>query len=169
MATSKIFVIGGTGAQGMPVVRALVADKNYSVRVLSRDPNSRRAKELLESAQQSLAEVGNADELAHCEISLADAEKALGHWDEAVAHAERALGLLGTEPRIQSVTARVTLAEIYGECLQRTRARGLDILARLGNTTYGVARAVLYDRTWASRLKAASTGSALLPAMGQAG
>ncbi len=33
----------------------------------------------------------------------------------------------------------------------------------------GVARAVLYDRTWASRLKAASTGSALLPAMGQAG
>ncbi|WP_028802118.1 helix-turn-helix domain-containing protein [Streptomyces sp. 142MFCol3.1] len=76
-------------------------------------PDPDRAKELLESAQQSLAEVGNADELAHCEISLADAEKALGHWDEAVAHAERALGLLGAEPRIQSVTARVTLAEIY--------------------------------------------------------
>ena len=38
--TSKIFVIGGTGAQGMPIIRALVADKNYSVRFLTRDPMS---------------------------------------------------------------------------------------------------------------------------------
>jgi uncharacterized protein YbjT (DUF2867 family) len=29
--TSKILVIGGTGAQGMPIIRALVADKKYSV------------------------------------------------------------------------------------------------------------------------------------------
>ena len=41
--TSKIFVIGGTGAQGIPIIRALVADKKYSVRFLSRDPASRRA------------------------------------------------------------------------------------------------------------------------------
>ena len=34
--TSKIFVIGGTGAQGLPVIGALVADKKYSVRALSR-------------------------------------------------------------------------------------------------------------------------------------
>ena len=40
--TPTIFVIGGTGAQGMPVVRALVADKKYSVRVLSRDSTSPR-------------------------------------------------------------------------------------------------------------------------------
>ncbi|MFF7889580.1 NmrA family NAD(P)-binding protein [Streptomyces sp. NPDC020794] len=39
-ATSSIFVIGGTGAQGMPVVRALVADKKYSVKVLTRDASS---------------------------------------------------------------------------------------------------------------------------------
>src|SRR5262249_49190926 len=38
--TSKIFVIGGTGAQGMPIIRALVADKKYSVRFLTRDPAS---------------------------------------------------------------------------------------------------------------------------------
>ena len=45
--TSTIFVIGGTGAQGMPIVRALVADKKYSVRVLTRDSSSPRAQELL--------------------------------------------------------------------------------------------------------------------------
>jgi tetratricopeptide (TPR) repeat protein len=36
----------------------------------------------------------------------------LGQWDEAAAHAERALGLTGTESRIQAVGARGTLAEI---------------------------------------------------------
>ncbi|MGH3524239.1 MAG: NmrA family NAD(P)-binding protein [Mycobacterium sp.] len=45
--TSTIFVIGGTGAQGMPIVRALVADKKYSVRVLTRDSTSPRAQALL--------------------------------------------------------------------------------------------------------------------------
>ena len=44
-ATSRIFVIGGTGAR-LPVIGALVADKKYSVRALSRDPNSRRATAL---------------------------------------------------------------------------------------------------------------------------
>jgi nucleoside-diphosphate-sugar epimerase len=34
---SKIFVVGGTGAQGMPVVRGLVADKKDEVLLLSRD------------------------------------------------------------------------------------------------------------------------------------
>ena len=63
-ATSKIFVIGGTGAQGIPIVRALVADKKYSVRVLSRDPASRRAKELLELGNVSILEGTFADEEA---------------------------------------------------------------------------------------------------------
>jgi hypothetical protein len=45
-ATSRIFVIGGTGAQGLPVIGALVADKKYFVRALSRDPDSRRATAL---------------------------------------------------------------------------------------------------------------------------
>ncbi|KAK0728317.1 NmrA family protein [Lasiosphaeria miniovina] len=43
----KIFVVGGTGAQGLPVVRGLAADGKYAVRVLTRDPTSRRAKELV--------------------------------------------------------------------------------------------------------------------------
>lgn len=61
-ATSKIFVVGGTGAQGVPIVRALVADKKYSVRVLSRDPASRRAKELLALGNVSILEGSFADE-----------------------------------------------------------------------------------------------------------
>ncbi|KAG0649499.1 hypothetical protein D0Z07_4271 [Hyphodiscus hymeniophilus] len=45
--TSKIFIVGGTGAQGIPVIQALVKDKKYSCRVLSRDTKSPRAKSLL--------------------------------------------------------------------------------------------------------------------------
>ncbi|WP_322859676.1 NmrA family NAD(P)-binding protein [Mycobacterium europaeum] len=59
---SKVFVIGGTGAQGMPIVRALVADKKYAVRFLSRDPGSRRAKELLALDNVSVLEGSFADE-----------------------------------------------------------------------------------------------------------
>jgi NmrA-like family len=61
-STSRIFVIGGTGAQGMPVVRALVADKKYSVLVLTRDSTSPRAKALLELGNVSLLEGSFADE-----------------------------------------------------------------------------------------------------------
>src|SRR5215471_945839 len=60
--TSEIFVIGGTGAQGMPIIRALVADKKYSVRFLTRDPASRRAKELLTLDNVSVLEGSFADE-----------------------------------------------------------------------------------------------------------
>ncbi|KAL4725697.1 hypothetical protein ACLX1H_007848 [Fusarium chlamydosporum] len=47
MTASKIFVIGGTGAQGMPVVRGLVSDERYAVKILTRNPESRRAQELV--------------------------------------------------------------------------------------------------------------------------
>ncbi|GAB7522878.1 NmrA family NAD(P)-binding protein [Paraburkholderia sp. 2C] len=60
--TSRIFVVGGTGAQGLPVISALVADRQYSVRALSRDPNSRRAKALLELGNVSIVEGTFADE-----------------------------------------------------------------------------------------------------------
>jgi len=46
LSNSRIFVIGGTGAQGLPVIKALVADEKYSVRFLSRDPDSQRARSL---------------------------------------------------------------------------------------------------------------------------
>jgi uncharacterized protein YbjT (DUF2867 family) len=60
--TSTIFVIGGTGAQGMPIVRALVADKKYSVRVLTRDSTSPRAQALLALGNVSMLEGSFADE-----------------------------------------------------------------------------------------------------------
>src|ERR1700753_4242013 len=60
--TSKIFVVGGTGAQGIPIIRALVADKKYAVRALSRDPASRRAKALLALGNVSIIEGTFADE-----------------------------------------------------------------------------------------------------------
>src|ERR1700730_2933655 len=60
--TSKIFVIGGTGAQGIPIIRALVADKKYSVRFLSRDSASRRARDLLALDNVSVLEGSFADE-----------------------------------------------------------------------------------------------------------
>ena len=60
--TSHIFVIGGTGAQGLPVISALVADRKYSVRALSRDPNSRRAKALLALGNVEIIEGTFADE-----------------------------------------------------------------------------------------------------------
>ena len=49
-----ILVIGATGAQGLAIIDALLAPKEdgtpspYAVRGLTRDPNSRRAKELAE-------------------------------------------------------------------------------------------------------------------------
>lgn len=60
--TSKIFVIGGTGAQGLPVIGALVADKKYSVRALSRDATSRRANALLALGNVEIVEGTFADE-----------------------------------------------------------------------------------------------------------
>ncbi|KAI0540425.1 hypothetical protein GGR58DRAFT_499230 [Xylaria digitata] len=41
-----VAIIGGTGAQGVPVVRDLLESGDYSVRVLTRDTNSARFKEL---------------------------------------------------------------------------------------------------------------------------
>lgn len=46
MTSRTIAVIGGTGAQGIPVVRDLVRSNNYTVRALTRDPNSARFKEI---------------------------------------------------------------------------------------------------------------------------
>jgi hypothetical protein len=60
--TFNIFVIGGTGAQGIPIIRALVADKKYSVRFLSRDATSPRATALLALDNVSVLEGSFADE-----------------------------------------------------------------------------------------------------------
>ncbi|KIV79141.1 hypothetical protein PV11_06721 [Exophiala sideris] len=60
--TSYIFVVGGTGAQGIPVIRGLVKDKKYKCRVLTRDVNSARAKDLLALGNVELIEGSFASE-----------------------------------------------------------------------------------------------------------
>jgi hypothetical protein len=52
---SKIFIVGGTGAQGLPVIKSLVSDSKYTCRILTRDVKSARAK--------SLQALGNSVEL----------------------------------------------------------------------------------------------------------
>ncbi|OLN86605.1 NmrA-like family domain-containing protein 1-like protein 6 [Colletotrichum chlorophyti] len=46
MSSRRIFVIGATGAQGIPVCRGLTKDGGYSLRVLTRDSTSARALEI---------------------------------------------------------------------------------------------------------------------------
>lgn len=60
--TSRIFVIGGTGAEGIPVIRSLIKDKKYSCRVLTRDHNSSRAQALVALGNVELIEGTFADE-----------------------------------------------------------------------------------------------------------
>ncbi|KAM0284166.1 hypothetical protein ACHAQH_002156 [Verticillium albo-atrum] len=57
-----IFVVGGTGAQGIPVIRGLVKDGAYRVRALTRDLNSSRAKQLLDLGNVELQEGSFASE-----------------------------------------------------------------------------------------------------------
>ncbi|KAF2673300.1 NAD(P)-binding protein [Microthyrium microscopicum] len=46
MSPPLVFIVGGTGAQGIPIVKSLVEDGSYSVRILTRDTSSKRAMEL---------------------------------------------------------------------------------------------------------------------------
>jgi len=43
---NTVLIIGGTGAQGVPVVKALAADSKYAVRLLTRSSSSKEASEL---------------------------------------------------------------------------------------------------------------------------
>ncbi|GAB1739373.1 hypothetical protein NU219Hw_g4335t1 [Hortaea werneckii] len=52
----EILVIGGTGAQGLPVVKALSDSGRYSVRVLTRKTYSERAQEILKLPNVTLVQ-----------------------------------------------------------------------------------------------------------------
>ncbi|KAL4960344.1 NmrA/HSCARG family protein [Aspergillus stella-maris] len=71
-----ILVIGGTGAQGTPVVEALSSNTHYSVRLLTRDPTSSKA--------QSLASLPNVSIIQGSQDSQADLHAAFsgvyGAW-----------------------------------------------------------------------------------------
>ncbi|KAF2170785.1 hypothetical protein M409DRAFT_63848 [Zasmidium cellare ATCC 36951] len=61
----KVFVVGGTGAQGIPVIQGLVSDGAYTTRVLTRDLNSSRARSLLDLGNVELVQgtFANEDDL----------------------------------------------------------------------------------------------------------
>ena len=94
-ATSTIFVVGGTGAQGIPVVRALVADKKYSVRVLTRDAASPRAQALLALGNVSLLEGTFADEDVLREV-FRGCDGAFVNTGRCAQHGDRATVLMNT-------------------------------------------------------------------------
>ncbi|KAB8227975.1 NmrA/HSCARG family protein [Aspergillus alliaceus] len=52
----EVLVIGGTGAQGLPVVKALSSSKQFSVRILTRDAKSARAQEIVKLPNVSVVE-----------------------------------------------------------------------------------------------------------------
>lgn len=60
----RVFVIGATGAQGLPVVRGLAGDGRYSVLALTRDAGSARASALRRVGDVSLLQGSFADEEA---------------------------------------------------------------------------------------------------------
>ncbi|CAI7639190.1 unnamed protein product [Penicillium pancosmium] len=57
-----VLVIGGTGAQGVPVVRSLATDSNYNIRVLTRSASSKEAKYLATLPGVSIFEGNTYDE-----------------------------------------------------------------------------------------------------------
>ncbi|KDR74238.1 hypothetical protein GALMADRAFT_227329 [Galerina marginata CBS 339.88] len=57
-----VAIVGGTGAQGIPVIKALTSDSAYAVRVLTRNPNSTSAKELAALPNVSIIEGNSYDE-----------------------------------------------------------------------------------------------------------
>ncbi|KAF2865425.1 hypothetical protein BDV95DRAFT_554319 [Massariosphaeria phaeospora] len=55
MGQQTVLVVGGAGAQGIPIVQALSQDPNYAVRVLTRNPASPTALSLLTLPNVSIA------------------------------------------------------------------------------------------------------------------
>lgn len=60
--TPKVFIVGGTGAQGIPVIRGLVKEKAYECRVLTRSMTSERAKAIVNLGNVELVEGSFANE-----------------------------------------------------------------------------------------------------------
>ncbi|KAF1995569.1 NAD(P)-binding protein [Amniculicola lignicola CBS 123094] len=54
MAPKIVLIIGGAGAQGLPIVEALSKDPQYQIRVLTRNPTSPSAKKVLSYPNTSL-------------------------------------------------------------------------------------------------------------------
>ncbi len=69
-----ILVVGGSGVTGSAVVRALLADPDddWTVRVLTRDTNSERARTLAaQNAERVILAQGNLDDAASVRAAMA--------------------------------------------------------------------------------------------------
>ena len=64
MSLKEVAIIGGTGAQGFPIVTALSATGRYQVRVLTRSASSSQAQELAALQNVTLVEGDQLDERA---------------------------------------------------------------------------------------------------------
>src|SRR5689334_1190538 len=71
MAKKIIAVTGATGAQGGGLVRAILADKEFAVRAITRKPDSDKAKELATLGAEVVA--GNLDDEASLKKAFAGA------------------------------------------------------------------------------------------------
>lgn len=77
---TKVLVVGGTGAMGTPIVRRLAARPDTELTVLTRDPDSKRAKALLTAGQVHLAR-GDVDDVSSLHDALAGVDDVFCNTD----------------------------------------------------------------------------------------
>lgn len=77
---TKVLVVGGTGAMGTPVVRRLATRAGAEVSVLTRDPDSSRARALLDAGNVRLVQ-GSVDDVADVASALVGVEEVFCNTD----------------------------------------------------------------------------------------
>jgi len=93
MAKESILVLGGTGAQGGSVVNSLLKDGHWDVRVLSRNPDSDKSKELKSKGVQVLkGDMSNVDDLRAAAKGVDAIFAVTSFWDPASMFKEAEIG-----------------------------------------------------------------------------
>lgn len=93
MAKESILVLGGTGAQGGSVVKSLLKDGNWNVRVLSRNPDSDKAKELKSKGVEVYkGDMSNVDDLRAAAQGVDAIFAVTSFWDPASMFKEAEIG-----------------------------------------------------------------------------
>ena len=77
---TKVMVIGGTGVMGVPVARRLAARSGSEVTVLTRNPDSERAKALLSAGVVHLLG-GDVDDVAGLEAAMVGVDEVFANTD----------------------------------------------------------------------------------------
>jgi len=93
MTTKTIVVVGGTGAQGSGVVNALLAEGGYAVRVLTRNPESEKARALTQRGVQiAKADLANPETLKPAFEGAQGAFVVTNYWDPGTGGSETEQG-----------------------------------------------------------------------------